>query len=297
MSALVRIGWVVVISVLFLSGCGTATHSYLIKKDLTIDNVVTTAKLEIVIDNEKFFSVSENRSPGERAALATSMTSAYQNTPPPQGASPGGMAAAFVLATYLAKASADSVMLSKSNKKAQKLLDIINQDEHHQKIEESIAQQLHSLRSIQIISHDKKSEACCDGQVNVSPQLRLSNNLRILEVKIDYTITNHRNNESIYSNSFIYQSDPAPSVNSIDYWVEDEASPFFSTLNSALEEIVKLIDYEFTSDPNNKKISTIKYKNGWRNYYERGTLLWNTDQRIILRDLRGNVRSFNGKLL
>lgn len=67
MSTLKQIGWIVVISVLSLSGCGTATHSYLIKKDLTTDNVVTKAKLEIAIDDEKFFSVSEHRSPGERA--------------------------------------------------------------------------------------------------------------------------------------------------------------------------------------------------------------------------------------
>jgi hypothetical protein len=299
-NTLKRIGWIVFLSGFLLSGCATETHSYLIKKDLITDSIVTKARLELAFDGGRLISVSEYRNPGERAALATSVSSAYQATPPPQGASPGGMAAAFFLTTYVAKASADSKVHSESNKKVQQLIRIVNQEESQQSIKNSLQQHFLSLSSMEIVAPDVNVEICCDGRVIISPQVRFSNDLRLMEVKVDYLISKKDSKDPIYSNSFIYQTDPAPEPHSINFWAKNEAEQFVSTLDTAFAEIVKLVDYEFmhgVKDDKNSRITTIKYNNGQRVLYERGTLLLNKDRRIILRDLRGNIRSFRGEII
>lgn len=300
MAVLKQHRWIVVVLGLILSGCGATKHNYLIKRDLSSGNVVKKAMLEIRIDGESFISVSALRNPGERAALATSVTSAYQATPPPQGASPGGMAAAFFLTTYVAKATADSAMVSESDKKARQLIDVMTRKGNQAKIEDSLTRHFLSLKSMRITAAEGDTEACCDGSVIVSPQVLFSNDLRRLEIKVDYLVAKKGVEGPIYSNSFVYQPDAVAKEGGMDYWTQDEASLFFSLLDTAFSEIVKLIDYEFAyvkNDKENPKVSTIKYSCNDRTFFERGTLLWSTDQRVVIRDLRGNVRSFRGKVL
>jgi hypothetical protein len=286
---------------LLLAGCNTASHSYLIKKSTDFKADMGRALLQVELRDSNFFSVSVIQDPGARVAMSQSLSAAYQSVPPSPGASPGGMAAAYVFSTYFMKAKADSDMHTAASEKAAGLSELLLKDESKQRIKLLITEKIQSMESADIET-TVADDACCDRKIVVTPQVRLSNDLRTLEVKLDCTVFHaaSRSDKAIYKNSFVYHTKPQLEEKGISYWSDDNALKLFQAFDEAFEEIASMIDYEFMPgkpDKKNSTVSTIKFRNERGAFYERGTLLWKTKQRIVLRDLRGNLRSFHGELL
>jgi len=284
---------------LLLVGCNSTSHSYLLKENAIINKALDKAALEIVMDDDNFLSVSAQHNPGARAAMSQSISTAFQSVPPTPGAGPGEMAAAYVIATYMIKAQADSSMHSAASNRALPLFELLKQEQNKGRPEAIIRGHLLSMKFIQI-GELNTATGCCELKVVVRPQVQLSNDLSTLEVKVDYTVSDTTAGEVVYKNSFIYLTDPAQQERGIDHWTNNSAKEFFGALDLALREIVKMIDFEFMPNERGEhkpKVATIKYQNKAGSFYERGSLLWTVNRRITLRDLRGNLRSFHGDLL
>ncbi len=280
-------------------GCTPASHSYVIKKASSVADVLNKATLEVVLDEDRFLSVSVLQNPEHRAAMSQSLSTAYQSTTPPSGTGSGEMVAAYVITAYLFRAGADSNMHSKASGKALALVKLMKGERSKERVVTLFRERFKDMESIKLHNPDENA-GYCENTATVCPQVQLSNDLRMLEVKVDFSVTVKRTGEVVYKNSFIYLADPAPSESRITYWADADARQFFQALDLALGEIVKMIDLDFLPAGGGRheaQVFTIKYRNEIGTFYERGTLLRNTNQRIVLRDLRGNLRSLPGELL
>lgn len=287
-------------AVVLLIGCSSVPYSYVVKKESSVTDSSYKATLEVALYEDRFLSVSIVQNPKEREAMSQSLSTAHQSTTAPPGTSPGEMAAAYIITTFLVRAGADSNLRSKANDKALVLTELFKRESRNvQRVVALIQEQFMEMKSAKL-EKSATSEDCCKHHIIVCPQVQLSNDLRVLEVKIDFTVIDKNIDEVIYKNSFIYITDPAPSESVISYWTDADAQQFFQVFDTALGEIVKMIDFDLLPREGRmqeEKVSTIKYRNEMGIFYVRGTLLSNRDQRIILRDLRGNLRSFSGELL
>ena len=209
------------------------------------------------------------------------------------------MAAAYLIGTYLFRASADTKLHSVANEKAKIMADMVKcnpvMKEH---IISIISNQFYVTTSVEL-ADSAANPNCCKYNMSVCPHVQFSNDLRTMEIKIDITLTETDSGKSVFKNSFIYITDPAPPSIGISYWAKDDAERFFQVFEEALGKIVNMVDYDLLSgsgSTDETKVSTINYRNGLGIFYIRGTLLWHEDNRIIARDLRGNLLSFSGEL-
>lgn len=285
---------------LFLAGCVSASHNYLIKQgELDLREGVIKAELQLELDDAGFLSVSAHPDPATREEMARSISAVNQSAQAPPGAGAGEMAAAYVIGVMLVKASADAEMQNNANQKAAELFRQLEKKEEKEHLRALMQQRFMAMKTIQYEAPGSDAE-CCENIAKIHPQVQLSNNLRQLEVKLDFELFDRNDLEPVYKNTFIYLTDPAPSNNSAGYWADNDAEQFFVSMNAALGELADMIDNEFTSAAmrsKNEKIATIRYRNEAGVFYERGSVLRANGQRVVLRDLRGNVRSFSGNLI
>ena len=283
-----------------LSGCNEIRHDYLIRQHEPATWSGGPSLLQIDTDVADFVSVSVHEDPAARAAMSQTLTTAYQSAPPPAGAGAGEVAAAYLITTYLFKAKADSDMYGVARDKALGLMSAVTAEQRQERIATLLRDRLQLNKAIDFVSEAITND-CCVTTTRVVPQIQLSNDLRICEVKLNVTISSTATGDVQYRNSLVYASDPASPGAGMAYWTANDAERFYGTLDAAFIEMARMLEMEFAVDeqvvPIRRQAETLRYRNEAGTFYERGTLLWHSQGRIVLRDLRGNLRSFSGELL
>ena len=280
---------------LLLLGCNSTSHSYLLRQDLDTHQFENKVFLNINIAKDSLLTVSSSDDLQGRLALSDSLSSAYNATPAPPGAGPGEMVVAHMLTTYLMKSSIDVKQDSQANLAAEPLYRLLATDAVIDRLGILISSNLNEIDGVEF---NTKDSSCCSQIVHVTPQMRLMKNHDALEVTLNYKVVNQGKSDSVFQNSFIYRGASEGQGSQAGYWAGEGGDRLFGFLDRAYAEIAKMIDYEMSSKNNGAaRNKTIKYRNGLGQFYERGSILWRDEKRIVIRDLRGNIRSFDGVLM
>jgi len=286
-------------AIIILAGCSSVSHTYLLKKELNDDIALHEATLEVALDEDRFISVSLSRNSGGGEALSGSLTAAYQSTPPPAGTSAGEMAAAYVLTTYLIRSGMESNLAAEANDRVSSLVNRLQDKGTKARLVDMIREHFKVMKSVDIMYPEDDLDRCVNN-IKLIPRVKFSTDLRSVEVKADFVVNDNTADSIVYRNSFVYLAAPVPPDSTVSTWADNDADLLFQTIDEAFVEIVKMIDRDLSppaGSMDNTKVSTIKYRNELGTFYERGMLLEQTEGRLLLRDLRGNLRSVTGRLL
>jgi outer membrane murein-binding lipoprotein Lpp len=241
-------------------------------------------------------------------AVQTSQSlAATQYTPLPPGTSPGEAAVGSIIATMIIASSGNEASYNKAQSKIVNLNAVVNKLPLESELKKASSEAFEAFAAIpqktgNVISGNKIKNLAV---ITIQPEIFLSNNLSKVKIKANILITDSSEKNTAYKNTFEYWSSPIL-PNSSDhqresYWKNDNADAITQEIKTGLKEICRIFEADIenirseSSAPKNKT-RTIRYKDAIGPYFIRGQLISHDNDRFVVKDLRGNIKSIHGRL-
>lgn len=253
-----------------------------------------------------YLSVDKHIDSDDAIEFSQAFATAQQSTPVPPGTSAGEAAAASVIATVMISSINQNSQYTQAQRKVSTLNKVLN-DLGGVEFLNQVAKNNFNHFSLYPIAN-KAEIYDYDSQlaiITIEPEVILNNDLSKLRVKTNISMHKPGVENSFYSNTFEYWSEPVRPDDSETkrehYWSDNKADNFKHYLNTGMMSILNAFESELKiltlgMDSENS-YKTIRYKDDSGIHYIRGILLEKSELRFLVRDLRGNIKSLYGEVL
>ncbi len=129
----------------------------------------------------------------------------------------------------------------------------------------------------------------------VQPKFYFSENYTSLRINLVTEVLN-KNSEVLFRNLYIFTSKPivCDKNQCVEYWTNNELFQFIQTAKQSVTDLMRLIRKDLTQDNSNMipvEHTSIRYQDAIGNHYIRGEILDKTNNRMVVRTLRGYLKS------
>jgi hypothetical protein len=243
-------------------------------------------------------------------AASVAAGSSLLTTPLPPGTSPGeavvGVAVGMIIGMQIVKSFEDSKAQAEAN---QRTAPIEQYFPRHAVVDMmstyimDAANAQTNIDSVHLSMADPKFETV--RTLFAEPELHFNVDLSRLEIKLNAGIKDLASQKMLYQNSFEYWSKPIGSTNQCEenctIWTRDDGKMLTFYLKEGCEEIISMLLYDLETLASQGQITSspqmthhIISERG--TVFLRSSLVREAEDRVWLKDLRGNLRSIYGRL-
>jgi len=290
---------------LIFSGCANTKTYNIYNAKLNMKADLSKFVLDLDINEENICVVDIYPNP------ADAITFQYVNQiTVPQGTNTavasGIGTAANILTQVILTEWQNNKIQNQANEKVVPLLKVYDKDRllklfKHKTLAEISTQQQFSITDIS--NPDLKLKTHLN--LKIQPDLRFSNDLARFQIKLNVSISDSDLSEPVYSNSFEYWSPLVGSkkaeIDRTELWIANDGRLLSSYVEEGSKEVIEMLIYELSILQSKKEQMPPNYKTqrifNDRGYYSfRGYTIRTTEDRVWIKDLRGNIRSLHGQL-
>lgn len=275
---------------LFLCGCLASSGAM---AGSSRSKPVTAPGSQLVVDGSELKSIEVLPTQGANMeGVGYGVNAGVQSAAAMPGYTPGAGVAGSMLGILISKSIQDSSIRNAANKPVEPLRAAYAAQRSELELESALtaAWNEHAYES-QRCSPDDMTR--CETRLTLRPILRLLPNARILCVAIEAKLQD-RKGRSIYATRLNYLSQPATPtrVDELnDYWSGDNFRPLAQEWSGALQTLMPLLasELERREKPASGAAQAIRYVNAGGLFYDRGTILSQSEHRVVYRSLDGDI--------
>ena len=296
---------IVLLLVLFLSGCASSKCYNVYQADLNDKTDLSTFLLQFDIKEENIYAVDIQPNPAAAPAAPY-----VQQVTVPQGINPGAASGAVAFANISVQLFLNNSHKKKlqelANEKAAPMVQQFTKERLLQFVEEKLLNEISSQDHFAVVDQANKAKSSVPVPLlKIQPDIRFSSDLTRLQVKLNILIRFPKSTEPMYKNSFEYWSPVVgfeeKEKNRPSVWADNDGQLVTLYLAEGCKEVVDMFTYDLATIKASKEQSPPKYRtylisNDQGQYIQRCYPVKIKEDRVWVKDLRGNIRSLYGKL-
>ncbi len=276
--------------VVLLAGCKTGV-TYTQKYDAGSE-ILEKHRLfvRISLPKESLFTVEKVPDPEAATRLSYQNTAAMQSTTLPAGTSQGEAALGYLLGTLVVRELHKENSNTVSREAEKKLSQSIDYDLISSEIDRTIR------HKFQFQGWEFEAKGDADHLVEMKLRYQLSSDMVTLKLLCNLEVFDRDGKELRYRNSFEYWSMPLDAT----MWSPGSEQRLLDYTEEALESIHSMIRndlYKTAGEYSGSEVKTLKISTEAGTYIKRGSLLRSGGERVVYRNLRGNVFSVHGNMV
>lgn len=296
---------ILVMLCIVISGCAASNKYNIQKFNIEERNNLSRLQLNMQIEEDKIYIVDIMKDP----SVATHFNYVREVKVPAgtNTTAAGAAGTAANLMTQVVFTESHKKKLHKAaNKKANSIRDLYSKVRLLSLLKETLLKESLSQNKLAIVEQQVAEK---EGKklylLKSQPEIRFSNNLTCLKMKLNVSILPAKYRDPVYKNTFEFWSPlVGPKLSESErcaLWTNSDGKLIEDFIKRSCKEVMDMLAYDLqafqiSENQESKRFKTQKIYNEIGYYYIRGYPLKTSGDRVWIKDLRGNIRSYNGTL-